>query len=552
VHSAHSRRAVALGTTTVAALLVAGAAALPAQADSLQLTVSGPSALALHPAGQPGSAGPDELFVSLGKTGAGTPHNVKLLIDATGLAGIAETGQISSESHPCPVQNGVYTCSIDSASVGGSAVGLYVAAAQGAKLGASGRLHLTVTSDNAGSAGLDSTISVGGAKLTVDGAQVNDNTKPGDTVTPGFIINNSGQLAGGHTVVTLMPTTGLAFTQKYANCQYGTARRGVPDDLATVPVLAICTIDTGIPVGQTVHLDPVAFKVTDSAYAEYLNVHASTDGAEDAYLHQYYDFAQGSGPRLTLGRPEKPSTDTVGTLNDGDRDHLYSLTADNHASFAAFAGWAPTLGSDGKQGTLAAGLGNDGPAGIFQRTQPQLAGVLVKLPQDVTVNSMAKECSAAYEKNSFLCKTPYWIPVGFRANFLFNVSVADPSANPVATISLNSADNDTLLPWDKNTANHTVTIPLGAQPVGNPSPSPSATPTPSATASAATPVSATSGPSEDSTDPAVTSAGNSGQQLAFTGGGSSAAPIAAAGGGAVLIGAGALLYARRRKAASRA
>ncbi|WP_280688152.1 MULTISPECIES: hypothetical protein [unclassified Kitasatospora] len=525
--SARTRRATAAGATALTALLTAGLTALPAHAAAGTLTISGQAAYAL-----PTDGSTQQLQLTIADPQSTKPQLSKVTIDTSALAGIASYQSTAG----CTAQGATFTCD-EFIGNGSTELQLPFQAAKGAKLGASGKLHLTAATPDGGSASFDTALTVGGTKLSVKPLPAQNGLKVGSTITTGLEITNNGPLASTQTNIEIYSDTALPMHQ-YGNCLY--------DHSSGIESLAICTINTGIAPGETVHLDPVQFDVTSQALGEDIEFNVSPQPVDLARFSSTDKFVQGSGPRLTLGKPESPAPipSTVAELNMNVGADL-EVSVDNSADFVALGSWKPQAG--GKQGTLEVGLRNDGPAMISSRAGSSVADLQVILPAGVKATTVPNGCRAANlsdpaGRTMYRCDTKDTQLAGSKITFDFGIQVDDPTAtrnglvdfvNGEAPSDFNATDK---LSFDPNPANNSVQLAFGAQAA---TASPSTAP---ATAISAAP--ASSAPTASPTKAA-------GQDLAFTGGGSNSGTIAAVGAGVVVLGAGALVYAnRRRKAAT--
>jgi hypothetical protein len=566
VRSAHSRRAVALGTSTIAALLVTGTAALPAQAAGSQLQLFPPSSVQLPLTAPANPSSDPNSLVSLryGRTGSGTVHQVQLTFDASALAGIADFHYQGN----CTTKGTVFTCAEDDLHLDSinATQTFWLTAAPGVRPGTSGKLHVSLTSSDAASTSSDIKVSVGGPDLRIKDPDQVRHAKPGGTVQEALEVANLGQLPTDKLVVEVLAVQGLQLNQRAANCEYADIKASVytgpgAPQFKNTPARteAICTVNAAVAPGEVYRIDPVQLGISSDAYASilHLGVFSSEDApyAQSSLWRAHDHFTRGTGTPLTAARTTDPALLSA-PRHTYDNQAQTEVTADNTADFSALGSWAPQDG--GKQGTLSVGLHNAGPASIiFGGSGEDPADVRLQLPQGVTVTKAPDGCRLPDKAKPLMydCATSYMIVKDYSLGYDFGLSVNDPAAAPHAQIDL-VLDTDfnnpkpATLAFDPNPANNAISIALGAQPVGNPIPSPSASAT--GTPGTGTGTGSGSTPGAGSTATATaTPAGSSAKGLAFTGGGSDAAPIAAVGGGAVLIGAGALFYARRRKAATR-
>ncbi|WP_327067537.1 hypothetical protein OG500_17110 [Kitasatospora sp. NBC_01250] len=540
--SVRTRRATAAGATALTALLTAGLTALPAHAAAGKLTISGDAANALAADGTP-----KQVQLRIDEPGAASNEGLTYTFDTSALTGIATFRPSAS----CNVKGTVVSCTDSMGPYAEAQPQLNFAAVAGAKPGASAKLHLTATTDDGATTTFDTALTVGGTKLSVQQIPAQNGVKIGSTVGTGLEITNNGTLASTQTNIEIFSSVALPFHQQYGNCKYGKDANGIAST-------AVCTIDTGIAPGETVHLDPMQFDVSSQALEDFVEFAVSPQ-PYDLTRFSTETFTQGSGPHLTLGKPETPGQgpSTVADLGTNSGAEL-DVTAVNHADYVALGSWQPQAG--GKQGTLQVGLRNDGPALYSDRAGSSIADLQVILPAGVKATTVPSGCllqthlTDAANRTMYRCDTKDTQPAGFKITFNFGIQVDDPSAvrnglvdfvNGEAPSDFDATDK---LDFDPNPANNSVQLAFGTQAAATPSAAPTGA-APVAATSAAPTTAAPVAPATPAARATEAAAKPAGQELAFTGGGSDAGAIAAAGGAAVLLGAGALVYAARRRKA---
>ncbi|MCX4748284.1 hypothetical protein OG455_22680 [Kitasatospora sp. NBC_01287] len=540
--SARTRRATAAGATALTALVTAGLTALPAQAAAGALTITGQAVYAL-----PTDGTTQQVRMTIADPQSAKPQEAKVTIDTSALAGIA-TVQTSAA---CTTQGSTVTCDESVGPNVGSQLELPFQAVKTAKPGTSAKLHLTATTPDGGSASFDTVLTVGGTQLSVKPLPAQHGLKVGSTITTGLDITNNGSLASTQTTIEIYSDTALPMHQ-YGNCLY--------DHSSGIESIAICTVNTGIAPGETVHLDPVQFDVTSQALGEDIEFNVSPQPVDLTGFPATDKLVQGSGPRLTLGKPESPAPvpSTVAELSQNNGADL-QVSVDNSADFVALGSWQPQSG--GKQGTLQVGLRNDGPAMITSRAGSSAADLQVILPAGVKVTTVPNGCTQAKVSDPagrtlYRCDTKDTQLAGFKITFDFGVQVDDPTAvrNGLVDFVDGEAPSDFAaadkLSFDPNPANNSVQLAFGAQATASPTPSTAAA-APATSAPAVATTSAAAAPARTPSAVATpTKAAGTSQDLAFTGGGSNAGAIAAVGGGVILLGAGSLFYANRRRKAA--
>ncbi|GAA2745121.1 hypothetical protein [Kitasatospora cinereorecta] len=543
-------RSRTLGLTTAMAAIALGAVAIPAHAANPVLTISAPTALALDPNAPVSDHGPAGTQVDLNiKLTGGTPSAMAVVeVDLSSLKGVAELPQTP---YGCTVAGTTLTCGQVFLNNGEGRVSLQLAAAKGGTAGATGTLHATAR-QSAATASSDTKVTLGGTKLKWKEVPANHDLKPGGTWTPDLAVTNEGQLPASQLTFTFLGGMGLEVASKFSNCEYGT------NDYGTA---VVCTVNSPVAPGETVHLAPVKIGVDASAYISYLDVGAYSNApGQDSWIRSNYHFqpAPAGSPRLTVGKPETaPAPNGALDLDpNGGQQNLEALVQ-NTADFAAFGAWAPDQAH--KQGKLTVGMTSSGPASVFWRSGSDPAHVAVTLPKQVKVTAAPEQCRLANPAPSdsqvrYDCETSAFIKAGYKGSFDFTVEV-DPAAGATAVVTLPSIGEDgreSGKPWDPNKGNDSVTVALGGKadggvPTGPTTPAGDKPGTPSTTP-AGTPVGG--GTATASTHPGTASATPSTKSggLASTGV-SGIGPMVGGGIAAIALGGGLIaLVARRRKA----
>jgi LPXTG-motif cell wall-anchored protein len=519
---------LALGTASAGIVLGAGTAFA---SDQLDIAVQ-ENNLTL-PAVVNGTAVTKDLHVAVYHDQNTQIGPATLTVDAGGLGGVADVVWPSGCTHTGLVG----TCTVPVAKISGPFIWLTfgLKAAVGAADGATGTIHFKAAAPGISGAEQDETLAVGtGPDLTINQLPQLKNVKLGTTVSAPVQWSNTGNQTAATTTVLLESMPGLAFEQRFSNCQYD-----------PTGFRAVCTINQPIAPGETLKLTaPVRVKVTSEAYYAVMAVGVEPDAPSAKSVNGY---VQGTGPALTAeqvatGAPTTRPSD----LNPNDNYAELDVYAVNTADFAAVG--ASGHAKAGQTVNFTVGMRNLGPAFIYDRSGGEgTGGVTVIIPKGTTVTKVPQGCAQA-EKNggvpipgTYGCGIPYVEAPGDQHLYTFTLKVNQFIANDRGEVvlqdelaSLTSPTTPAKYAWDKNPANNTAPIVLNSTATATPTPSASRSATASAPAAASTSASA------------VSLSGG----LAHTGGGSDALPLALAGAGAVVVGAGAVLVTRRRKAGS--
>ncbi|MFJ5922255.1 hypothetical protein ACIQF6_06530 [Kitasatospora sp. NPDC092948] len=444
--------------TTLAALALGGAAAIPAHAADATLTVEAPAAVAVDPSStSPNQHGANYTYVPVNLTFSNHPEPAtgRVTIDLTPLQGVASVFPLGG----CTIVGQVLTCDQQTMYNGQSNIGFDLYAPEGGgQAGNSAVLHTTAVFDGQ-TAGADTKVTLGGSNLTMPSIDTNSSLHVGDTWTPDLTVVNKGQLPASQLYFTFIGGMDLTFLPQFSNCEYGTGADGDA---------VICTVHSEVAAGETVHLDPIGFKVDPTAYHAYEDVSVSaTAPSKDGWLAGF-TWAQGpaAGPALTVGKPiTQGAPNDVADFNRGNATTLNAVVP-NTADFAVKGSWTP---SSGTRGELTVDFANNGPGSIFWRSGSYPARVRVTVPKAVRVVGGSPACSRDVEDSNQVvtvwdCVTFPYIKSGDQYRFNLTLDL-DQSAGLSAQITLPSIGEDgqdSGMPWDPNPANNTITVPLGA------------------------------------------------------------------------------------------
>jgi hypothetical protein len=396
----------------------------------------------------------------------------------------------------------------------------------------------------------------GEGDFSVGGYTFTKNAKVGDTQALRFGFTNTGKNAADGVLLVLRTGPGLAYQEKFSNCEY------LETDAGYFARNAICSFKGAFAPGASYRLtQPLTLKTLPSAWTDMYFVDAYPDTpAIREMLRDGKTYTPGSGPAAAV--------EPVASLEPSrsvDEDAVY--THDNKADFAVTG--ASAEGAPGSTVALTPGWSNNGPATI---TEPwdatRIATVEVKLPKGVTMAE--SPCEERTEKNPegggekgvvwYACGPNGWqVPAGAKGSVPLKLKI-DAGAAPGELVGEVKWSERPILHnvgigrFDNTPANNSARITIKVTGSGTVTPGPSVTPSarPTPTATGATP-SATATPSSSGStsagpDPrASAKGGQGGGPLASTG----TTALTVGGVGAVLVGLGAGLWAvaRKRRAA---
>ncbi|MES4909476.1 MULTISPECIES: hypothetical protein [unclassified Streptomyces] len=291
------------------------------------------------------------------------PKNAKLVIDASGLEGVAA---IKAKNEQCTASGAVVTC-LDNGNLHGPWEPFTLTADSDAKPGASGTITYEVTADGATGDKGSSKVVVGSPRLVVGKLPDRDGLKTGATVDLPLAVRNTGDLPAERVDIQLTSVPGVEFTSKPKNCRFSSEW----DESARV----YCSIDTAIEPGQSAKLStPLTVKVTKAALAPWID-----------YEVQAVPAGSAENPNGTpgTGSPLAFTTTSGGDFETGGKSSV-SLRTDNHADFRAVGGAIDPEDDNGTTGGLRFGLTNDGPAAAYRKDGRPILYADITLPEGVT------------------------------------------------------------------------------------------------------------------------------------------------------------------------
>ncbi|KUJ67557.1 hypothetical protein ACZ90_27320 [Streptomyces albus subsp. albus] len=293
------------------------------------------------------------------------PEHAKLVIDASGLKGIAT---VKANNKQCTASGLVVTC-LDNGNLHGPWEPFTVIPEEGAKPGASGTVKYEVTADKATGDTAESKIVVGAPKLSIGKLKGRDGLKTGDTVDLPITVRNDGNLATERIDVWLTTgAPGLDFVSpKPKNCRFA-------DDLDHQTAV-YCSFDTALEPGKSATFSTaLRAKVTDQALEDWVDYRAKAVTPDE---HRDPNGTVGTDAAITL------APTTGGEFEQGAEGSV-AFGADHHADFAARGGVVQRNKKTPTTGVVSFGLVNNGPAAAYRKDSKPLRYVDVMLPEGVT------------------------------------------------------------------------------------------------------------------------------------------------------------------------
>ena len=450
------RRWAATLAATAAALLGAALATAPAHADP----ASGPvltfdvtqNPLGLQQPADPNDWGEINWGLTNGADG-GTAKDVQVTIDVTGITSFADVrGNCTDGLCTFPVR--------DIAADGQTGSLLDVNAKPGAKLGSTGTAKLLGTSSNGTVVPMDVTVTVGNIGLDVNFSKQVDGAKPGSTLTAPLTVANIGSLDATGVDYRFAISPGLAFAQRFGNCDYGTTDQVGDSDGQTIED-AVCHFGAPVKAGRKYTLStPLKLKVKDSALFEYVSYDVKAAGSA------LPSTAKSGGPTLSLV--------DIGPATSGSVEHaLWVVNSANTADFAVTGDRATA--APGTETTLTAKVVNHGPASVDLLTTDDQPSLLVDIPKGTTATKVPPSCGPwsgdgkgepKLGAPQYICDLDRPFDAGHSQSLAFTVKVdADAPATTSGEVRPQLAYGGDL-PYDTDLSNSvghfTVTVPGGA------------------------------------------------------------------------------------------
>jgi LPXTG-motif cell wall-anchored protein len=345
-----------------------------------------------------------------------------------------------------------------------------------AKAGHEGKLKYTVSTENAGTASFESTVTVGeGVDLTSE-PFVYLNGSPGQTVKSPLEVGNQGETDARGAVLFFFGSYGLAPAKRYENCEY------FEDNFDTYAYA--CKLDATVAAGGSAKLDDsFGFAVPGDAWApneDYGFTIWMTPADWDAFRSQVPDFGKstkGDAAPLTL-KTSTPSR-TMARLLAGQTDvdpynneTMIKLTVKGNQKADAAANGATVRGAVGDTVPVTVGFINNGPAAINAGGENGIYTMaLVTVPKGTTVVKAPEQCADAEGEfgadsgkpgaAAYACFVPEVVSRGNKVEFPFSLRIDKAGALP-GEVELFHGGPDESLVQDLNPANDTAKIVVDA------------------------------------------------------------------------------------------
>ncbi|MFH0179185.1 hypothetical protein [Streptomyces cacaoi] len=408
----------------VAGLLTAGLAAPAFAADDPpqtdQLSISEPTERTL-PLGTDGGQ-PQSLILGVGIYHDNENFTVtdgRLTVDVSDLAGVAEVTWPDN----CTPSGTSAVCDIPVVpTTGAHQVLLTVRAADGAEVGAQGRITYEATATGGPDGTLTAphesyatTLTVGsGPDLAIAPLADIEDAQPGDERTIPFKVTNNGNESANGFTVTLYTSYGLTDLTRYDACTYTAA-----DDNDYPPTdTALCTFDQVLAPGDSFELpEPLTVRLAPHALAERLDIDVEPgDGAQDIDSRNDYTALQ------------------IGAENTAD----FSVTGD------------AISGAAGETATAELTFKNNGPAWVGHLgSGDPVAAVRLIVPAGTKVTGVPSGCyphtlSGGYYPRQegaprYDCYLPYWVLEDTQRTFAFSVRVDTVVPGATGAVSIHPA-----------------------------------------------------------------------------------------------------------------
>ncbi|MFD8696735.1 hypothetical protein [Kitasatospora purpeofusca] len=489
MNSTRTRRVLGSAAATAVAALSVGTLAVPAHAAGpiLSLDVGALIQIQGEPTTQPEFG--ENVFVRVGRTGTAPVPGAKLILDTTGLVGVAE---LTASGGRCVTAARAITCDLNNLSSPNVNLTdhLWLSAVPGVKPGTRGVVRAALTAPGAESAYKEFAVEVGGAVFRTAEIPLKEHAKVGSTFSPAVRFANRGGVSAARAVVEVMLLPGLKVENWPSNCEYATdpgqiGKEGFGTPIATTH--AVCTVEGQVLPNEPVRLNGLDLTVTSEAEYTFADFSVFADpnaaAAQGPALRQRLAFQRGTGAPATLTR------DSAEGIPSGYPDingHFteQEVLADNGADFGLTGTWAPD--ASGRAGTLTVTAANRGPASIFDRSGGEgTPFVRIQLPEGATVTDLPKNCRANNRVlgetqdrplNKFDCEAfGFFMANGASSSHVLGVQLDEGTVPLSATVSFQNQHSDmeegypsAPMSWDPNPENDRIKVALRSLPAPGP------------------------------------------------------------------------------------
>ncbi|MER5279703.1 peptidase [Streptomyces sp. NPDC002809] len=463
-------------------LLAAVALALntPAQAAAPEFTLGGPAETALHP--YPATGAPQKATLgftvdnpSVDEENGTFADEYTVRFDLSGIAGVADVSFSKEGSADCRTTGTTAVCTDWGIFPGLSTFAdLELTAAKGSEDGDAGTIEVTAEAQGITFRSFSAHVGIGGPDLSMKRLPFKTKLKPGDSQPVPVTFTNNGTRAAEGVLLTLRHTRGMAFTERYRNCEYSEAELGMGSPGAWTT--ALCSFDGSYEPGATYTLaEPPSIKATTRAFYDSFVYGITEDGSAARTAERAgARYSSGEGAALTLR--EAPTTRSA-DLEPGDNQQDVDFRTTNSADFAAYG--ARAGGAAGDSVDVTVGFRNRGPAWIgYIRSGEDVATVDVTVPEGATVVGKPSSCrgvtaDGAYRENQkaaprYFCSTPMSVreDADFALPFKLKIDKVVAGASGKVLVR-NTHLAAPALPFDPKPANNTASLVLNGKGPGS-------------------------------------------------------------------------------------
>lgn len=367
-------------------------------------TLGGPASLAVQPYPKSGEPQTSTLSVWADNPSEDLENGsfngyYTVTFDLSGLKDVVDVEFGETGSANCEVRENVAVCEDFGVWPGRNSVAdLELTAAPDSANGDSGTMKVTAEAEGATFTSYSTEISVGGPDLVVERLPDMQDLKPGDEYAAPIAFANNGTQSADGVLLSLRVTHGLAFSDRYGNCEYSEG-----EGPGSAPAsLALCRFEGTFEPGSVHALEePFGFEATDRALIDIATYRVDADGpGARTALQGEASWTRGSGPELKLKeRAGLRAADLDPWNNFGEM----TVRTENTADFAMYGDSVD--GAEGETVKAEVGFKNNGPAWVAAlRSGEPIATVDVRVPEGATVTGKPEACRGVTADGGYLEK----------------------------------------------------------------------------------------------------------------------------------------------------